>query len=663
LDTFQSHPLQRAEQLLVALKARYQQFVSQLPLPLGELARQQQTYFDSIEGVELENPPAALRLPWLFWEIFEAVPDDNFLDVAEGGAYFFLASILFDHLVDGQVEDPGILALLQRAFWVQGAARFRAVFKFDSPFWGDYDRLLAEHQQGLAAERHAQVSPETFTIENLKAIAGSKICPGMVSLAGLAHIAQQTHLLVGLEKALKAFAVGTQFIDDVQDWRDDLAAGHLTHFLTCAAPETTWGKSTWPPEVEVEALINATLIDLDHWQMGIEHFTQAIQGVYNLNCPGWTDYVFEERRKAQVLWDHATAKLLLRSFETLSTGTTQDTAPAGKKGSAGNSAPTSAQGSPELRAIDALLSAQQYDGAWVDFDIPGLGVSDTWVTAHVGLKLASLPESLINKQLRGAIKSAAHFLNGKWRHGWGYNDHAPVDADTTSHAILFYAKAGIAPPPSTIPALLGFQRTNGGFATYDKFRDPSMPESWCVAHPDVTPVALRALLPYQEDQEVTRAVSAAIQRMESDRLLDGTWPAFWWILRWYTTAAWMETWQMLPKFRHPLGAFPPIKWEQTCLNFYGCTSTLDEALLLECAIYSGSPNIAAQVGVQLVETQLPNGLWPVEPALCQTTPGVYQPWELEKRETLYPEEVGIYSSASILHALALLGELGDREIS
>ena len=202
---------------------------------------------------------------------------------------------------------------------------------------------------------------------------------------------------------------------------------------------------------------------------------------------------------------------------------------------------------------------------------------------------------------------------------------------------------------------------DGGFATYDKFRDSSMPESWCTSHPDVTPLALRALLPYQEKYQVARSVSDAIQCLSADCLPDGTLPAFWWILRWYTAAAWMETWDMLGKYNHEIDVFPRLHWEAAEQDCHDCTSILDEALLMECAVYSGKTDIVTKIRERLVSTQLPNGLWPVEPALCQTTPGVYQPWELDQRETICPEEFGIYSTASILRALALVEDQNLRE--
>jgi hypothetical protein len=665
LDTVDLPPLTRAEQLLVDLQTRYQDFVTHLPPPLPDLARQSQTFFGppgkgTFAGV-LEKPPAALRLPWLFWDLFACNPDNLFLKVAEGGGCYFLASILLDHLVDGQAQDPGSQALLERALWIHGEACFRAVFPADSVFWEQHDRLLAEHETGLVAERKAQDDPEAFTYTNLVSMASSKICPGLVSLAGLAELSGRTHLLATLETSLKNFAVGAQLIDDVQDWHADLAAGHLTYFLTCTAPLKTWRGRPWHLAATVEANIHATMVDLDHWKLGVERFTRAIQGVQDLVCPGWTDYVYEERRKAHAQWDQAAARHLLRVIETLTVDSSSEAAlpPEGSPATASPS-PESKPGTPVCRALEALLEAQSPDGSWRDYDIPGLGVSDTWVTAHIGLKLASLPQGYRSFQLKAALDTAADFLAGKWHHGWGYNDNAPVDADTTAHALLFLHKLKRDPPVSTVPALLGFQRTNGGFATYDRFRDLSMPQSWCTAHPDVTPLVVRALLAYQDDPQLDRAlaksidaaITAALPRLAADRLPDGLWPAFWWVLRWYTTAAWLETYKAMRNLGLGTGGFPQIHWPELSQDFYGCTSRLDEALLLVCALETGRTGLASQAADRLVTAQQPNGLWPIELALCQTTPGIQRPWELATRETLYPENVGLYSTATILHALA-----------
>ena len=54
------------------------------------------------------------------------------------------------------------------------------------------------------------------------------------------------------------------------------------------------------------------------------------------------------------------------------------------------------------RALDTIVLNQSFDGTWRDFDIPGMGMSSGWVTAHVALKPADLPppwDSLVEKSV------------------------------------------------------------------------------------------------------------------------------------------------------------------------------------------------------------------------------------------------------------------------
>jgi hypothetical protein len=147
------------------------------------------------------------------------------------------------------------------------------------------------------------------------------------------------------------------------------------------------------------------------------------------------------------------------------------------------------------------------------------------------------------------------------------------------------------------------------------------------------------------------AITAALPHLEADRLPGGNWPAFWWVLHWYTTAAWLETIKTMRSLKWMQRALPTVRWPEAGPDFYSCTSKLDEALLLVCALGTGETKIASQAADRLVAAQQADGLWPIEPALCQTTPGVQRPWELSTRETLYPETTGLYSAATIAYAL------------
>lgn len=95
------------------------------------------------------------------------------------------------------------------------------------------------------------------------------------------------------------------------------------------------------------------------------------------------------------------------------------------------------------RALAAILAAQHDNGMWSDFYIAEVGgISNTWVTAHVGLRLSTLPMSWLSPALLHALDAAAAYLLTTWRYGWGYNEQSPRDADLTAHALLFLRATG-----------------------------------------------------------------------------------------------------------------------------------------------------------------------------------------------------------------------------
>jgi hypothetical protein len=631
----------RCQDLFERLIQEYVGFVSALPQPLPGLAAAHQTYFgatltrDSEAGPPI---PASIRFPFLFWPLFHMLEDDLFLEIAASGAFLYTGSVLLDHLIDGEITEPAGFNLLQRELWDRGISGFRRVFPNASPFWIRFDSLLRMHADALAAELHCQNHPEMMTLAQHKEIAAGKTSPAIITLAALTEETGKNKFFPALALSVRQYGIAMQFVDDLQDWEHDLENGHLTYVLSCIIPKDAWESPETRIFRKTSDLITYSPILLEHWRMGIEAFDHSLASVYDLLCPGWTDQIFLQRTNADALWLRTIASQVAQIFSLeFDSSFRKKSYPDVQPARVSSPAP-----SPVAHAIEAVLSFQRPSGAWKDFDIQNARASDAWVTAHIGLKLASLPEKWTSEAIDQALDKTTTFLVNQWRHGWGYNANIPVDADSTAHVLLFYEAIGIKPPPSTVPLLLTYQQVDGGFATYNRHRSPNMASSWCVSAPDVTPIVARALKPYSANPEVRGSLKRALARMEPDRLKDNTWPAFWWTLKWYTAQAWAATCQSLGC------AFPDLYLP---LSSVGLTN-LDKALLLELALILDYRELAAELYSSLVRSQSDSGLWPIEPALCQPVPGIFTPWEQENRDVVYLETVGIYSAATILHAIA-----------
>ncbi len=285
-------------------------------------------------------------------------------------------------------------------------------------------------------------------------------------------------------------------------------------------------------------------------------------------------------------------------------------------------------------AVAAVVAAQGDDGAWTDFEIAGMGASGPWVTAAVGLRLAELPAAFRDDAVGRAVDRAVSYLDAA--PVWSYNDRTPADADTIAHALLLLGARGRS-RDAAVQQLLAFQTLDGGFSTFAPGARGAAYASWSISHPDVTPVAVRALARHRARPDVAAALARALERRTADRA-GGRWPAFWWGLDWYTAAAWARA-------QGELG----VPWEPPSPPDAAPRTPLDGAYLLDVALASGWE--AGAVADRLLAGE---GLWSPAPVLRVTAPDVVRPWELpgDQGGRLYADVRGIYSTAIIAAALA-----------
>ena len=252
--------------------------------------------------------------------------------------------------------------------------------------------------------------------------------------------------------------------------------------------------------------------------------------------------------------------------------------------------------------------------------------------------------------LAAALSAACAFVVDRWRNGWGYNSNSPVDADSTAHGMLFLVGIGCAAPDHTAEALLSFQQRDGGFATFTHLGNGTSLHSWAVSHAGVTALAVRALQPHIGTPSVAAAVARAVEYMQTSGVSDG-WPSFWWKLRWYTFANWLETsiglgghWPSLPNLSNP-------------------GSGVTEKIPLDCALHLHAATLlrdvatADEVAGHLVEGICLNDIWPVHAVLRLPEADVLHPWRFSQVGTVLPDSRAVYSTATICAALAGYYEL------
>jgi squalene-hopene/tetraprenyl-beta-curcumene cyclase len=180
-----------------------------------------------------------------------------------------------------------------------------------------------------------------------------------------------------------------------------------------------------------------------------------------------------------------------------------------------------------------LRSRQGDDGLWCDFRTPA-GEASTWPTAYIGYALGLAGADGPALQRAGDALALRQHVDG----GWGYNEHTPVDADSTSWAALFLARLGDRDDSCRRAAscLVQHQKRGGGVATYAHpgpiRRYTGMPSwvpfrGWCQPHLEVSAAAGLAFaeLPLAG---FSRSAGAAWRFVRSRQVADGSWRSYWW---------------------------------------------------------------------------------------------------------------------------------------
>lgn len=308
----------RARDLFEALNQRFFHFIDRLPENLNSLARQKSTFLGSresgaFEGVPGLNPVLA-STPWLFWETFDSLDDSIFLDIAEAGTMYVLASILLDHLVDGHADPAEEVALLQQAFYSHGVTTYRSTIPHSSTFWMHFDRLAGDHLAGLALELKEQGGGEAIELADLEKMAHGKVSPIVTTIAGLAYALDRPDLLDPIERSLKHIAVASQMLDDIGDWQHDVSVGHRTYYLSQIVNETSRDDGGLSIE-QIQGHVDESWADVEHLRLVIAWLDDSVSAMSGLDCPGWIEYVMGYRKLTDDHLTTAIARHLVRKLK------------------------------------------------------------------------------------------------------------------------------------------------------------------------------------------------------------------------------------------------------------------------------------------------------------------------------------------------------------
>ena len=269
-------------------------------------------------------------------------------------------------------------------------------------------------------------------------------------------------------------------------------------------------------------------------------------------------------------------------------------------------------------AVDSLIGAQNADGSWYDFWLPG-GASDEWVTAYTGASLALVRS---DRARRAALRAWEFLANQPpGRCGWGYSRATPPDADSTAWACILADRIS---QRETVASKRGAEflatASGAGAATYSRdaairvytgadervsFAGWTQPH-WCVSGA----VAL-----------ASESCNALLEAIVCAQRTDGSWRSYWWCDDLYATAFCAAA-----LARHRRGSDARNRAAEYARSA-GCEAEDAFALALASITCAAANDTAAatRFAHRLAEVQKPDGSWERGAWLRVPAPDVVDP--------------------------------------
>lgn len=207
---------------------------------------------DWFEGVPKRNIPRIYEAyPLLFAPAFPGIDEARLADLVVAGRLLSDSILAFDAVVDEHL-DPARRATdvaKGQSQQLEALCILATMFPPASGFWSS---LRADYVAYLAAMRAERAMTSDHADEQaLLAIARGKTAVARSCLAAMGHLSRRPEVAEELSAALTDFYVGRQMLDDLMDWRADLASGQPSLLLARALRELPASEDRDPHSVGV----------------------------------------------------------------------------------------------------------------------------------------------------------------------------------------------------------------------------------------------------------------------------------------------------------------------------------------------------------------------------------------------------------------------------
>lgn len=244
--------------------------------------------------------------PYLFSDFYPSLMQSDVDMLALAGNLYFNYLLILDELVDGDTKKSSVMIL--HLLHERAMERMFRIFPPDSSFWRSFD----EYRAGFLSVR---VSEEEVSANSSKAgrsdeaklmsICRNKSAFAKCATAGLRTLAGVTGGVDPLAETQDRFHAGLQFLDDLEDWKEDYVKKRPSSLLSAALSEIRLRKAMTDSPSDALAILGRYVyysgVAEKALQAARTAFEDSLVSCEGYGIPSWKDLVQGYLRKTERL--------------------------------------------------------------------------------------------------------------------------------------------------------------------------------------------------------------------------------------------------------------------------------------------------------------------------------------------------------------------------
>ncbi len=507
-----------------------------------------------------------------FSAAFINTPQPDLDRLALSGYCYFRSLLAFDQVIDETQSQTHAEQLYVGTLLYEKAIKELAyLFEEDSHFWNDFNNLKQRYHIALKQEKALQnhhIINDTEALDLFESIASGKSVMCVTAIAALAHLNKNYEHIADLEQALLLFHIGLQILDDIYDFRNDIAQKQWSYVQYKVHQ---WLKNQGIEAIDLSAeTLNKYLylsgVAISLLEMAQDYFEQSAKIAQKYNLVAFYRRLQNQQKdcESQI---KAIQQIVAKTHAKASLSMTF---------------------APKLNIEDVINAGisfleRNFDPkmGWTDF-LTSAGLSNRWVTGYVGYQLAQMPI-----KTRNWHEVLALILT--WgNEGVGYNATIMQYGDSSALSIGALTQANIPVPFNLITSWLAFCK-KGAWQTYChaprlremlKIAPDSIVEGWTSPHVCVTAVAANVLKTLPTQAFLYKETLAYLANQQTP---EGAFQSYWWTSDVYATAFSVLAFSQQPFYQDVYNRAK--RWLLTAQTERGVW--FDEANKVESVFYTG----------------------------------------------------------------------------